>query len=224
MRVDDKQLQSNDLDLEEQKTRQPHLEAEDDLELREIASEEVIDADRGQAGVLLEAMSAIMDKRSLVVSSLQLPQREREALEYLQAAVGGIGTYRGSFVFASDRRDLLEQALAVLQPNLTNLDPAVLGQLNGGYHALVEHVASLRDRLSSLEDAQDDLLDVRLELPDLTKVAPDDDDVDVKPEPSSLSNGPARPEPNKPPTTLEGATIAEEPFVSTLYEETPKRG
>ena len=223
MRIDDKQLESADLEREEEKRRQPTMEATDDLELRELASEEVIDADREHAGQVLAAMSAILEKESITISSLGLPDRERLALESLQAAVGGRDGNLGSFVFASDRRDMLEQALAVLQPNLTDLDPAKLGELHGKYHDLVMHIGDLRESLSDLEDAQDELLDARLEYPDLTKEGSDTDDTDLKDLPSTLSTGPARPEPAKPKTSLEGTAIAEEPKVSTLYDEAPKR-
>ena len=181
----------------------------------------MIDAEREHAGQLFAAMSAILDRQSIKISALGLPGREQKALEYLQAAVGGhSGT--GTFVFASDRRDLLEQALAVLQPNLTGLDPAKLGELHGTYHDLIEHVGDLRESLSGLEDAQDDLLDARLEMPDLTKEGSDTDDDDSD-QPSTLSVGVARPEPVKLPTTLEGPAIKEEPKPSTLYDEAPKR-
>jgi hypothetical protein len=223
VRIDDKQLESEDLAREEAKQRQPHMEAVDDLELRQLASEEVIDADREHAGQVLAAMSAILEKESITVSSLGLPDRERLALESLQAAVGGRDRNMGLFVFASDRRDMLEQALAILQPNLTDLDPAKLSEFHGKYHDLVVRIGDLRASLGDLEDAQDELLDAGLELPDLTKEGSDTDDTDLKDLPSTLSNGPARPEPASPKTSLEGPAIVEEPKPSTLYDEAPKR-
>ncbi len=220
MRIDDKQLQNADLDREEQKGRKPGAEAQDDLEMREIAGEEVIDAEREHAGQLLAAMSQILDKQSVVISSLQLPEREREALEYLQAAVGGRSADLQQFVYASDRRDLLEQALAVLQPNLTGLAPDKLNEFHGKYHDLVAQIGDLRESLSDLEDAQDELLDARLELPDLTKESPETAD-EPRDQPSTLTTGPARPEPARGPTTLEGPAIAEPKKVSTLDGPAP---
>ena len=221
MRIDDKQLQSADLDREEQHLRQPGLAAGDDFELRELASEEVIDAEREHAGQVLAAMSQILSKQSIAISSLQLPERERQALEYLQAAVGGRSSDLQQFVFASDRRDLLEQALAVLQPNLTGLDPAKLAEFHGTYHDLIAKVGDLRESLSDLEDAQDELLDARLDMPDLTKESPETEDADQRDQPSTLSTGPARPPPAPQPTTLEGPAIATPPKVSTLDGPAP---
>ena len=222
MRIDDRQLESNDLEREEQQGRQPLMQAEDALELRDFAGEEVIDAGREHAGQVLAAMSAILGKESIALSALGLPDRERLALEALQAAVRGRDGNMGSFVFASDRRDMLEQALALLQPNLTGLDPAKLTEFQGKYHDLIVQVGRLRESLSDLEDAQDELLDKGLEMPDLTKEGSDTDE-DEREQPSTLSTGPARPEPAKAGTTLEGPAIVEEPRPSTLYDEAPKR-
>ena len=218
MQVEDKQLQSADLDRDELKQRQRGLEQEEDAELRQLAGEEVIDAGKDHAGKVLAAMEAILDQRSVTVSSLQLPQREAKALEYLQSAVGGTRTNQGTYVFASDRRDLLEQALAVLQPNLTGMDPAKLAEL-GNFHNLIERVGELRSELSMLEDAQDDLLDARLELPDLTKESPDgSESIDAPKPPSSLSNGPDRP-PQQPEKSAlsEGPAVKKPDQPSTLY-------
>lgn len=212
---DDKQLVDRDLQHEEEKQRQRGLAEEENDEFRELAREDERDAETEHAGKVLAAMQAILDKQKVVVSSLQLPQREAIALEYLQAAVSGRQANQGTFVLASDRRDMLEQALAVLQPNLTNMSPDKLREL-GDYGQLVEKLGDLRGNLSDLEDAQDELLDNALELPDLTKESPDTDDA-PKP-PSALSNGPPIAEPKKKSELSEGAAVPAKQYESTLSQ------
>ena len=84
--------------------------------------------------------------------------REALALEALQSAVTGRDRSMNTFMFAEDRKSLLEQALSVLQQNLTRGDSETLSALHAKYDELTENVANLREELLGLEDAQDDLI------------------------------------------------------------------
>nr|MBA3540461.1 hypothetical protein [Deltaproteobacteria bacterium] len=155
MRAEDKQLEGLDLEREEEL----HREQSKEEELRELGGEEVRDAaldhdhDRDRRGVILGAIRAIFERDTVLVSGLGLPQREEAALGSLQSAVSGRAEL-GTFVYATDRRDLLEQALAVLQPNLTNAEPELLAML-GSFDDLTARLGGLRAELSGLEEAQE---------------------------------------------------------------------
>jgi hypothetical protein len=153
---------------------------------------------------------------------LYLPQRETRALEALQAAVTGHDSV-GEFVFADDRRALLEQALAVLQQNVTHGEPEQLAELHAKFDELTAQVGELRARLLSLEDAQEDILEDKVRW--VAEAAADGDDK-PKPKPGppedAALEGPERPAPPKPASTLEGPERPAEPEPpSSLYGDPP---
>jgi hypothetical protein len=183
--------------------------------------EAVRDAGLERRGQLLGAIRMILDRQSLTVSQLRLPQREARALEALQVARTGKSRDLGSFVYASDRRDMLEQALAVLQPNLTRADDQTARELHAQFADLAARVGELRHQLTELEDSQDELLEGHAkaaleagatEPGDKPKPTPSDPDA---PRPATTLTGPELAEPPRPATTLVGPELAEPPAPPT---------
>jgi hypothetical protein len=187
--------------------------------------EAVHDASLEKRGQLLGAIRMILDRQALPVGHLHLPQREAGALEALQVAASGKSADLGQFVYASDRRDLLERALAVLQPNLTRADDQTARELHAQFADLAERVAELREVLTDLEDSQDELLEDHQKTVlaqgaagtgDKPKPTPTPSDPDA-PRPATTLAGPEIPEPARPPSTLAGPELPPEPApASTL--------
>jgi len=172
-----------------------------------------------QRGQLLGSIRMILDNtQTLVVDHLHLPQRELRALDALQVAVSGKSHDLGTFVYATDRRDMLEQALAVLQPNLIHADDKTARELHAQFADIAERVSTLRHALTELEDSQDELLEGH-QKEALEKAAteppgsgakptttPSDPDA---PRPATTLIGPELPEPAPPATTLIGPELPE---------------
>jgi len=204
LRAEEKDLDGADLARETERQRKSELEKEDAEKLPELQSE--ADRDTEHRSQVISIMRAIIDRQHVVVDQQQLPARELKALEAFQAAVEGKDAKLSQFVFACDRRDLLEQALAVLQPNFVTGDEQH-AQVLGAYGDLIERVGQLRNGLVELEDAQDDLLMANTEVA-VTKADADQDD---KPDADASLTGPERkPEPKKP-STLTGPEVKPEP-------------
>ena len=163
MRLEDKELEGPELEREQRLEVLQDESHERDKELPEHAGAEVVDVGFAERSRLLDALEAILAGENLAIPMLYLPQREAHALEALQAAVSGRDRSMNTFVFAEDRASLLEQALSVLQQNLTQGDAATLAELHAKYEQLTENVAELRDELLGLEDAQDDLIEQKRE-------------------------------------------------------------
>lgn len=221
MRAEDKDVDGRDLERDVELQRESELQKSDDEELPELQSE--ANQTTEHRGQVVGLVRAIFNREHVIVDTQQLPQRELRALEALQAAVEGRDAKLSQFVYAADRRDLLEQALAVLQPNFVTGDEKH-AQLLGAYHDIIERVAALREGLVDKEDAQDDLLRAN------THVAPakaeGDQDDEPKPGESTLT-GPELKEAPKPASTLSGPEIKEAPkAASTLtgpeVKEPPK--
>jgi hypothetical protein len=208
--------------------------------LPEPVTEAVRDASLERRAQLLGAIRMILAHQKLQIGQLRLPVREREALAALQSAVEGKSADLGDFVFASDRRDLLEGALAVLQPDLTHADDRTARELQVQFADLTERVGMLREALSDLEDAQDELLEhhekAALEAAAAGEPKPKPKPVPVPvpvpidpdaPKPATTLTGPDLPEPAPQPTTLTGPDLTEPaPPPSTLsgpdLKESPK--
>jgi hypothetical protein len=214
LRFEDKEVDGPELELEKDR-RNSELVEEDEEEVDEINIADVL-AQQHESS-LLAAMREILEHRHVVINDLALPQRELRALEALKAAVTGKDGELSQFVYASDRRDLLEQALAVLQPR-------VMSDLTRPFQDLVQRIGSLRHDLKDLEDAQDELLEANQEVgvdkadadtADKPKPIPDDDLSLDGPErklvkPSTSLTG-ERPPPQKLPSTLDGPPLPAEP-------------
>jgi hypothetical protein len=176
VRFEDREIAGAETDRELEQARQNELEHDDERELPAIQPLEVLD-DKSEHRVI-DAMRSILDHRSFVINDLALPKRELDALEALKAAVEAKDGKLGRFVYASDRQELLEQALAVLQPKLAQ-DRALFGEL-------LAKVSELRGDLRRLEDAEDELLVTEVKDVKLVDATEEDDD---KPAESTLSTG-----------------------------------
>lgn len=183
MRADEKQLEGPELERAVETEHEHESEEREQEELPQLAGEEVRDLELQHRSRIFDALRLIMDNEQLTVSLLGLPLREQQALEALQTAVSGKHVHMSGFVFAEDRKTLLEQALAVLQQNLTHGDSAELAELHGRYDELVERIGTLREELANLEDAQDDLFDEKRQYvekkPDDAGDKDDEDAVDI---------------------------------------------
>jgi hypothetical protein len=217
LRAEDKEVDGPELERDE-KLRGTDLEEQDEEEVEDHAGEQVRETNPAERTELVAAMRQILARQQLVVNDLHLPQRELRALDALKAAVEGRDAQLGQFVYASDRKAMLEQALAILQPNVGDLT---------GFHDMIRDVANLRHGLRELEDAQDELLEGHHKHA-LAKVDGDTDDKPKpKPDPGDTSlTGPERKEPAKV-TSLLGPEIKEAPKLATTLvgpeiKEAPK--
>lgn len=235
MRTEEKEIDGLDLELAERQHKM--LLGEDrearsrtDGELPEFGSEAQRDIERQRGTRLIDAMREILDSRTgvaekrltapaLRISELGLPEREAKALQALQDAVTG-RSETGVFVFAEDRRELLEQALAVLQPNLTTTPTSELTEVPVTMAELTRAVGELRETLGDLEDAQEELLGAEKERfaekrkPGKPEEPPDPD----APRPPSTLAGPgpeAKREPAKS-TLSDGPEVKQDRAASTL--------
>ncbi len=232
MRTEEKDVDGLDLELAERQHKadlgQDHeAKAFTDGALPLFGSEAQRDVERQRNTRLIDAMRQILDAResvtdttqALKISELGLPEREAKALQALQDAVIGRSS-TGLFVHAEDRRELLEQALAVLQPNLTSGSTSELGDVQMSLGALTESVGALRDVLGDLEDAQEEILGVDKDR-FATKAKPGkpEDPVDPdKPKPPStlMAAGPEAKREEKPSTLSMGPEVKQEAKPSTL--------
>ena len=214
MQLEDKLVDGREAAHAESRQRADVLEHDEEA-LPEPMVEAVQDAALEQRGQLLGAIRMILENsQTLVVDHLHLPQRESRALDALQVAVSGKSHDLGTFVYATDRRDMLEQALAVLQPNLIHADDKSARELHAQFADVTERVSKLREALTELEDSQDELLEghqkealeeAATEPPGSgAKPKPEPSDPDA-PRPPTTLIGPELPEPARPPTTLVGS-------------------
>jgi len=126
LRQEDKQVDGVELEREEERRRGSELVEDDAEAIHELDSRSASDRDEPRTAVIAGAMHQILDGEHIIVEELELSQRQARALEALKTATCGRDQKLDAFVYAEDRRALLEQALAVLQPDL-----AVLQQLGG---------------------------------------------------------------------------------------------
>jgi hypothetical protein len=200
VRFEDREVEGPDVEHAEESGRDNELEQEDEEELAEVQVDKVLDPAR--EGLVMDAMREILEHRQIVVNDLKLPQRERRALEALKAAVDGRDGDLSQFVYATDRSELLEQALAILQPKLVE-------GFDSTYKDLVQRVGTLRTGLKDLEDAQDELLEANQKA-GLIEGAADTDDKPKPPQDDASLTGPPR-HVEKPPTSLTGADVKDAP-------------
>lgn len=153
MRVEDKELEGPELERE-QRVESAAQEREE-APLPVLAGDEIRDVGLEHRSRVLDALQLILAREQVNLGLLYLPARETQALEALQAAVTGADSV-GEFVFAEDRRSLLEQALAVLQQNVTHGEPAQVAELQSRFTELTDRVTTLRDELENLEDSQEE--------------------------------------------------------------------
>jgi hypothetical protein len=229
VQLEDKLVEGREAAKAESQQREDVLEHGEET-LPASMVEAVHDAGQERRAQLLGAIRMILDRQTLTVAQLRMPRRETRALEALQVATSGKSTSLGQFVYASDRRDMLEQALAVLQPDLTRADDQTARELHAQFADLTARVGELRHQLTELEDSQDELLeghqkqaleagatepgdkpkpsDPDAPRPATTLAGPE---VPERPPPPTTLVGPEVPEPARPPTTLVGPEIPEPP-------------
>ena len=148
MQLEDKLVDGLEAAHAESRQREDLEDRGEDL-LPEPVNAAIVEAGLAQRGRLLDAIRLIFDRQTVEVASLYMPAGETRALEALQIATTGRGEL-GQFVYAEDRRDLLERALAALQPSLSTHElHAQVGELSA-------RVSEIREQLASLEDAQDE--------------------------------------------------------------------
>jgi hypothetical protein len=201
------------------------VERRNDQELPAAVEEAVEYGSLQLRGQLLGAVRLILEEEDVELSQLNVPALEMQGLIALQEAVRGKSHDLGKYVYASDRRDLLERALAVLQPDLSRADSGTARELHAQLDDLMRRVGELREELEDLEDAQEELLEAyqKAELEAGTadagdkpkpkpKPVPSDPDA---PRPATTLTGPERPEPPRPATTLTGPDRPEPPAPAT---------
>jgi hypothetical protein len=203
VRAEEKELEGPDLARAEQhqELHTPVGGEHEETELPEIAGEGVRDMERERGSRLIDAMREILGGNELNVEQLALPARELLALKALQSAVTGRGEM-DMFVFAEDRKSLLEQALAVLQPNQSSGKATELAELSGSLNLLTKTVAQVREQLAALMDAQDELLgDERQRF--LAAIAETEDKGDKGDKPAKPTK-PSDPDAPRPASTVSG--------------------
>ena len=226
MRTEDKEVDGLDIELA---ARQNKASVGPE-ELPEIGGEAQRDIERVRNTRLIDAMRQILDAReglsgnrntvdALKISALGLPEREATALQALENAVLG-RTEIGTFIHAEDRRELLEQALAVLQPNLTSGTGSELAEIPMSMEELTKSVEELRETLGDLEDAQEELLGDEKErfAGKPTGKPADPVDPDKPKPPTTLTGGPEAKREEKPSTLSTGPEAKSEPKKSALSD------
>ncbi|NVB82170.1 MAG: hypothetical protein HOV81_27560 [Kofleriaceae bacterium] len=199
MRQEDKEVDGPDIEHAEERKRESELVEEDDEELYDLDGQNEYERDHTRNGSVIGAMKTILDGEHIVVNDLDLDRRELVALEALQTATRGRDGKLDHFVYAEDRRTLLEQALAVLQPDIQSL-----AELGKPYEEMMQQVSELREALNVLQDAQEEA-EHRLE-----ETKGQESDSDDKPEDDTSLDGPER-KVKKPESSLGGPERKEEP-------------
>jgi hypothetical protein len=205
LRQEDKEVDGFELERAEERKRESELIEEKEDELHELDGQREIARDRSRTDAITGAMQRILRREHIVLGELDLDRRELRALDALKTAVDGRDQELSAFVYAEDRRTLLEQALAVLQPDLVNLE-----QLGGEpFRALVQDVAELREQLNDLEDAEEAIAPHERGA-GKGEAGDSDDKPDAADDDASLT-GPERKEEPKPPSSLTGPERKDEP-------------
>jgi hypothetical protein len=207
LRQEDKQVDGPELEQAEERKRESELVEEKDDALYDLDGQPEHVVDRKESSAIVVAMKTILAGEQIVINDLKLEKRHQVALEALKTAVEGKDQSLAQFVYAEDRRTLLEQALAVLQPELADIS-----QLGQPFEDLIKEVGTLRDKLNVLEDSEEELVEGRAQ--DHAKTEGDSDD---KPDEDELGGntdlsltGPPR-ELAKPPSSLAGPARKVEP-------------
>jgi hypothetical protein len=226
LRQEDKQVDGPELEQAEERKRESELVEEKDDALYDLDGQPERTVDREKSSAVVVAMKAILAGDQIVINDLKLEKRHQVALEALKTAVEGKDQTLSRFVFAEDRRTLLEQALAVLQPELADIS-----QLGQPFQDLLKDVGSLREKLNVLEDAEEELIEGRANDQAKTESDSDDkpdedeakDEFDVNTDlsltgpprvfdkPAGALAGPTRKVEPKPETTLTGTERKAEP-------------
>ena len=221
MRQEDKEVDGFELERQEERKRESELIEEDEEEIHDLDAKPAFEREEERTRLVSGAMRKILERDHIVINDLGLSRHEQRALDAFKTAVEGRDQEHHTFVFAEDRRTLLEQALAVLQPDIIGLE-----KLGGdAFETLVKEVAELRAKLNTLQDSQAEVehhadKGEKGEAGDTDDKpdAPKDDDTSLtgperkiaKPA-SSLTSGPEVKEDKKPASSLVGPELKAEP-------------
>lgn len=226
MRQEDKEVDGPEIEQAEERKRKTELVEEREDELYDLDGQPATTLDGERSTTVLSAMKQILAGDQLVVNDLKLPKRQLVALEALKTAFDGKDPRLSRFVYAEDRRTLLEQALAVLQPEIASMQGA-----GRQFEDMISKVGTLREKLNVLEDAEEEIIEGSAR-----ETAKTEGDTDDKPDNNDLDDpkkkrpgktkpgkkkpaeaaedlsltGPERPH-DKLPTTLTGAEAKQEP-------------
>jgi hypothetical protein len=235
LRQEEKEVDGPELEAAEERKRETELVEEKEDEVHDLDGkpyEMEGQRDKDRSGTVVGAMRKILEGEHIVINDLKLPQRELKALEALKTAKTGREGQLDQFVYAEDRRALLEQALAVFQPDIVSLEREA-GQ---SFDDLMKGVTDLREKLNVLQDSEEEVFQrgdesVKGETESDDKPKPDDDQTLTGPErkvekkkptdfdgperktekpESALSKGPEVKEEKKP-TSLTGGAELKEP-------------
>ena len=203
MRQEEKEVDGPELEHAEERKRETELVEEKDDEVHDLDGKPYEmdgERDKDRSGTVVGAMRKILEGEHIVINDLKLPQRELKALEALKTAKTGREGQLDKFVYAEDRRALLEQALAVFQPDIVSLEKEA-GQ---PFEELMKDVSDLREKLNVLEDAEEEIIGHH---PDNAKVETDSDDKPKPTDDDQTLTGPER-KIAKPKTSLDGGPEA----------------
>ncbi|MEZ4367569.1 MAG: hypothetical protein R2939_15020 [Kofleriaceae bacterium] len=104
---------------------------------------------------VFDGLDAVLRGESLADELVaRLGRTELDALEAVRVAASGRDPRSTRTVYAEDRRDLLEQALATLQPLLAVAHDPTLPDLMSRHAAVVDEVTALRQTLGGLAARQ----------------------------------------------------------------------
>lgn len=216
MRQEEKEVDGPELEHEEERKRQTELVEEKDDELHDLDGkpyEMEGQRDKDRSGAIVGTMRKILEGEHIVINDLKLSPRELKALDALQTAVRGRDGALDRFVYAEDRRALLEQALAVLQPDIVNLEREA-GQ---PFEDLMKEVSGLREKLNVLEDAEENIH----HHPEENAKGETDSDDKPADEDQSLT-GPERKVEKKKSALAEGPEVKEAPKPKSVLSEGPE--
>jgi hypothetical protein len=197
--------------LEREERDEEHAEADFEEEVPAQAA--------GHYEQMMHVLGAVFRDEDVDLESIEeLSIDERGALDALRKVVRGRDLTEDRILYAEERLGLLNQVLAVLQPTLAMALTPELAALRDEYDAVVEEVVELRDRLESLDSAQEEIFEQDR---DKAAEAPDTDD-DDKPDDEAAEPEPADPDaPRK--SSLYGEpgepAVEKKPAKSTLGDD-----
>jgi hypothetical protein len=209
LRQEDKELDGPDLEQAEERKRETELVEEPEDKLYDLDGQYETTVDPGVRASVVDAMRSIFERENLVINDLALSKRHLMALEALKTAVEGRDSELARFVYAEDRRTLLEQALAILQPELATLD-----HLSKPFDDLIKDVGQLRDKLNTLEDSEEELVEGRFKDSIVRDGDTEDDDKPTEVDDDTSLTGPER-QIARPPSSLAGPARTSDPKLPT---------
>lgn len=197
--------------LEREERDEEHAEADFEEEVPAQAA--------GHYEQMMHVLGAVFRDQDVDLEAIaELSVDEKRALEALREVVRGRDSIEDRILYAEERLGMLNQVLAVLQPTLAMALTPELTALRDEYDAVVAEVVGLRDRLESLDSAQEEIFEQDREK---FAEAPDSDD-DDKPDADAKPDEDVEPDaPRK--STLFGEpgepAVEKQPSKSTLGDE-----